>query len=101
MIYMVDIDNTICNTPVINGTSDYEAAIPISDRINKINQLYDDGNKIIYWSGRGSASGKDRTLLTKTQLSEWGCKYHELRLYKPVYDIFIDDKAVNSEEYFK
>lgn len=97
MIYIVDIDNTICNT---NG-SDYENSTPILDRINKINTLYDEGHTIIYWSGRGSSSGVDRTLLTKKQLKEWGCKYHELRLYKPIYDFYIDDKALNSEDFFK
>ena len=30
-----------------------------------------------------------------------GCKFHELRMGKPYYDLFIDDKNINSEEYFK
>ena len=37
--------------------------------------------------------------LTKSQLDEWGCKYHFLELgNKPQFDLFIDDKAKRIEE---
>lgn len=97
MRYVVDIDGTICN----NTGGDYERAEPYRDRIERINKLYDDGNYIVYWTARGGNSGKDWSVLTRRQLSEWGCKYHELNMKKPVYDLWIDDKAVNSGEYFK
>jgi len=29
-----------------------------------------------------------------------GCKIHELRMGKPVYDLFIDDKNISSDNYF-
>jgi len=35
------------------------------------------------------------------QLKEWGCKFHELKMGKPAYDLFIDDKNINCETYFK
>jgi hypothetical protein len=35
------------------------------------------------------------------QLDAWGVKYHELRLGKPVYDLFIDDKAMNPAHWNK
>ena len=39
--------------------------------------------------------------LTKEQLKKWGCKYTTLRVGdKPNYDLWIDDKAVWSEDYF-
>jgi len=41
-------------------------------------------------------SKKDYTELTKTQLLEWNCKYTELKMNKPSYDIFIDDKALTN-----
>lgn len=97
MRYIVDIDNTICATPADNN---YPTCIPYLDRIAKVNKLYDDGHTIIYWTARGSSSGIDWTDLTKQQLDTWGCKYHEVQLKKPSYDIWIDDKAVNSEDYF-
>ena len=97
MIIFVDIDNTITKTV---GT-DYENAEPLHDRINKINNLYDEGNTIVYWTARGSGSGKQYFKVTQNQLNSWSAKYHELRMGKPVFDMFIDDKVFNSEEYFK
>jgi hypothetical protein len=38
--------------------------------------------------------------LTKMQLGIWGCKYHELVLGKPSADYYIDDKAIESNEFF-
>lgn len=100
MIYMVDIDGTICRTPKVGLSHDYENSTPFAHRIEKINKLYDQGNTIIYWTARGSGSGIDWTELTKKQLIEWGCKFHEVRLGKPSYDVWIDDKAIGDGFYF-
>jgi hypothetical protein len=97
MIIYVDIDNTICKTP---ETGEYWLAQPLYDRIAKINDLYDRGNVIIYWTARGTRTGQDWRELTEKQLSKWLVKYHELKLGKPVYDLFIDDRNVNAETYF-
>ena len=97
MIIYVDIDNTICDT---NKTY-YENAIPDYNKINHINNLYDKGHEIIYWTARGSKTGKDWKLLTEMQLKKWGAKYTELKLDKPAFDLFIDDKSINSYTYFK
>lgn len=96
MIIRVDIDNTICTTP---GT-DYQHAVPNYNRIERINNLYKAGHKIIYWTSRGVGSGKNLRELTEKQLTEWGCMYHLLELNKPLFDLFIDDKALNSNDYF-
>lgn len=98
MIYVIDIDGTIC-TQVTDGR--YEGAQPHVDRIEKINKLYDAENTIIYWTARGSNTGKDWTELTRKQLLAWGCKYDELRMKKLPYDVWVDDKAINSEDFFK
>ena len=92
MKIFVDIDNTICHT---EGT-DYKNAKPYYEKINIINDLFDQGHEITYWTARGSGSGIDHSFLTMFQLKEWGAKYHELRFKKPVFDIFIDDKTINS-----
>ena len=97
MNIFVDIDNTI----TITKGMDYENSIPIFDRINIINKLYDEGNIITYWTGRGTISGVNYYSLTKNQLEKWGAKHHNLLLGKPAYDIFIDDKSFNSEKYFE
>lgn len=96
MIIFVDIDNTIC---VTEGTN-YSNSKPLLGRIEKINKLFEQGNEIHYWSARGSGSGLDWTELTRRQLNSWGCKYTTFKLGKPVYDLFIDDKNINSETYF-
>lgn len=97
MKYIVDIDGTICKT----DGSDYKNSKPYRKRIEKINKLYDDGHHIVYYTARGSNSGKDWSDLTKAQIDKWGCKYHELWMGKPAYDVWIDDKATNSEDYFQ
>lgn len=98
--YIVDIDDTICRTPKTDGKSQYNKSEPIQYRIDMINELYDAGNTIIYWTARGSSSGIDHTELTQQQLASWGVKCHDIRLGKPSYDIWIDDKAFNDEAFF-
>jgi hypothetical protein len=98
MLIYVDLDNTLCFT---EGTN-YHMATPIYDRINKINQLFDLGNKITIWTARGSGSGIDYQELTRKQLDRWGVKYHELSIgIKPVYDILIDDKNISLHDFDK
>lgn len=96
MKIIVDIDQTICQTA--NG--DYANSSPLTDRIQKINDLYAQGHLIVYWTARGANSGQDWSQLTQQQLKAWGCLYHELKMHKPAYDLWIDDKAINSENYF-
>lgn len=98
MVIYVDIDETICNTP--EESRDYNKAVPMIERINKINNLYDEGHTIVYWTARGSLTGIDWRELTERQLKEWGAKHHDLKLGKPYYDLFIDDKNINSNNYF-
>lgn len=98
MKYIIDIDGTIC-TDTENRM--YKLATPIYERIKHFNYLYDQGNEIHYWTARGSSSGIDWSELTKQQLDSWGVKYHSLKLGKPSYDIWIDDKAQHVERYFE
>lgn len=98
MIIFVDIDETIC---YYEGGRDYKLAKPYYDRIEKINKLYKDGNTIVYWTARGSITQQNWFEITYNQLNEWKCKFHELRMGKPAYDLFIDDKNINSDTFFK
>ena len=101
MIVYVDIDETICSHKEEDSSAprDYGDATPIVENIGKVNALYDSGNTIVYWTARGAKTGVDWTDLTTSQLAQWRCKYHELRLDKPYYDLFIDDKAINTEHW--
>lgn len=98
MIIFVDIDETIC---YYEKERDYKLARPYKNRIEKINKLYDEGNEIVYWTARGTLTSKNWFKTTTEQLNKWGCKYHELRMNKPAYDLFIDDKNINSDTYFE
>lgn len=96
MIIYVDIDETICE---YNSQKEYELAIPIPKNIKKINQLYDEGHYIKYWSARGSSTNINWLKITKEQLDNWGCKYHEVSTgEKPEYDLLICDKSKRINE---
>lgn len=94
-IIYVDIDETICVTP---PDRNYTNSVPLKQNIEKINKLYDEGNTIVYWTSRGSRKQINWFNLTKHQLESWGVKYHELRVDKPYYDLFIDDKTITIEK---
>ena len=96
----IDIDNTICITPD-NMDNKYAHSKPIQERIAHVNELYDKGYQITYWTARGSASGVNYEELTKKQLADWGCKYHHLKCNKPAYDLYIDDKCCHANDYWK
>jgi hypothetical protein len=95
MVILVDIDETICSN---GGNANYSEARPIPDYIDKINNLYDKGHQIIYWTARGTQTGHQWFHITLHQLQSWGCKFHELRMGKPYYDMLICDKTKRIEE---
>ncbi len=97
MVIYIDIDETICHYP--GGKRHYNLAWPIEENIKKANKLYEEGHTIIYWTARGSITKIDYSELTQKQLADWGVKYHDLRMNKPYYDLFICDKAMNTEDW--
>ena len=105
MKYVFDIDGTICNS--IDG--DYENATPIQRRIDRINRLHQEGNKIIFQTARGMGRSDNSPAyahsafyeLTRAQLIEWGVKFDGLFLGKPAGDIYIDDKGIKDEDFFR
>ena len=60
--------------------------------------MYEDGHKIVYWTARGSTTGKDWEDLTRKQLGQKGANYHAVKFWKPFYDVFIDDKNINAKD---
>ncbi len=98
MVIYVDIDETICETP---EDRDYTKSVPIPERIAKVNQLYENGHTIVYWTARGTKTGLEWTDLTRNQLIEWGAKFHDLKLGKPYYDLFVDDRNINTTDFFE
>jgi|TARA_Y100000004_G_C8854980_1_gene386445 CMP-N,N'-diacetyllegionaminic acid synthase len=108
MIYCFDLDGTLCTLEVdgmVEGPSkdkfQYMKAKPIEERIALVNSLYDAGHTIIIETARGNVSGIDWHASTKNQLKNWGVKFHTLRTgVKHAADIYIDDKALNANEFF-
>jgi len=97
MIYCFDIDGTICT----NTEGEYDQAIPFPDVVEAINALYDDGHRILLNTARGGTTKIDWTDVTKSQMEEWGVKYHELIMAKPTADVFVDDRAINAVSWRK
>ena len=97
MNIFIDLDNTLC----VTEDSNYAESKPIKNRIEKVNKLKDEGNKITIWTARGQTSGIDYTELTIRQLNEWNVQYDKLMMGKPSYDLYIDDKSKNVDKYWK
>ena len=105
MKYVFDIDNTICKT----DGSNYVESQPWADRIAAINELYYQGDEVIYFTARGMGRTNNNVLeahklfydLTRRQLDTWGAKYTSLMLGKPAADIYIDDKGCHDKRFFK
>lgn len=100
--FVVDIDDTICFT----YNRDFENSQPNQLVIDKINELYDKGWKIILYTARGAKSCK--TLeerinkyekVTKRWLKEHNVKYTELVFGKMNADYYVDDKNMSIEEF--
>lgn len=102
MRYVFDLDNTLCDTKQqSDGTWDYIGAPPIPGRIEKVNELFDAGHYIIVETARGNSSKKNWYEKTYQQLIDFGLRFHELRTgVKFIADIYVDDKAVNAEDFF-
>ena len=96
MVIYIDVDETICISP---KNRNYNDSVPIESNIEKANKLYDGGNTIVYWTARGTGSGIDWREVTEKQFEKWGVKFHELKFGKPIYDLFIDDKNMNTRDW--
>lgn len=95
-IYCFDLDNVICKTK----KNFYKTSKPNKEVIKIINALHKKGDKILIYTARGMTKYNENKKLiekylrpiTETQLKKWGVQYDELKMCKPSYDIYIDDK---------
>lgn len=93
MTFGVDIDGTLCN---LRRDLQYEHCQPITAHIDIVNHLFDKGNRVILYTGRG----EDKRQKTVLWLKENNVNYHELVMGKPVADVYIDDLSVTPEDFF-
>lgn len=99
---VIDLDDTICFT----RNRDFENSIPNKLVINKMNELYNKGWKLIIYTARGAKSCK--TLeerekkyrnITKTWLKKNNVKYTKLLFGKMNADYYVDDKNMSIKEF--
>jgi len=98
IIFCFDIDDTIVHW---NPNRDYANFAPDKEMVRIINGLYDQGHYIKLFTARGMNSvgpdGIKEAIIPPLleNLQKIGLKYHELMTHKPVYDMIIDDKAID------
>tara|TARA_R110002020_G_scaffold2759_5_gene12982 strand:- start:4002 stop:5213 length:1212 start_codon:yes stop_codon:yes gene_type:complete len=91
-VFCFDIDGVIAS---ITPNAEYGTATPVEENIKIINKLFDNENKIMLFTARGSETGIDWRETTEKQMKEWGVKYNELKFGKPFADYYIDDKMLS------
>jgi len=90
---VIDIDDTLIIYPDngLKAQARYPFATPNTIEIELVNKLYKKGHIIILHTGRGWHQYE----LTKQQMKDFGVKYHELVMAKPV-GIYIDKDSYKS-----
>lgn len=101
---VVDIDDTISFT----YNRDFDNSVPNQLVIDKINQLYGEGWKIILCTARGGKSCKtleEKELkyrdITERWLKNHNVKYNDLMFGKPNADYYVDDKNLSIEDFIR
>lgn len=108
-IIAFDLDDVICTRELDSkkeGPDKYLQCKPDTKIVDIVNRLYHSNYKICIYTSRGMNyfNGNKNNIynnifkITKNQLNQWGLKYHQIIMGKIYYDIFIDDKAVNSKD---
>ena len=97
--WLLDLDNTLVKT---NG-SDYKNSTPIPKAIAKVRAYKERGDHIIIMTARGASSKTDWREFTAKQLDDFGIPYDQLIVgLKPGgVDYFIDDKAINANDWLE
>lgn len=86
--YVFDLDGTLCEE---RKTFEKCLALPKQNIINYVNELHEQGHTIIIYTARSWPEFK----MTEHWLTANNVKYNILMCGKPVYDHWIDDRAIN------
>tara|TARA_Y100000361_G_scaffold119406_1_gene110888 strand:+ start:787 stop:1230 length:444 start_codon:yes stop_codon:yes gene_type:complete len=97
--WLFDLDNTLVKT----SGSNYKNSTPIPKAIAKVRAYKERGDHIIIMTARGASSKTDWREFTAKQLEYFGIPYDQLIVgLKPGgVDYFVDDKAVNANEWLE
>jgi len=93
-IICFDLDGTLCSAEKIYNK---QYAKPHQDIIDKVNELYYLGNKIIIFTNRNNLEWQT----TVDWLAEHNVEYHQLIMNKPYYDVYVGDKSHNVKDYYE
>lgn len=109
MIYVFDLDDTICypDHSKTDTYSKYGLAKPNDRIIERMRFLKQDGHTVIIHSARRMLTHKgdveaienDVGSITRRWLTEHAVPYDKLIFGKPFGDFYIDDKAVNLNDF--
>lgn len=100
-VYLIDIDGTVCDDIKNEDSHLFPFAKIYEGSKEQINKLYEEGNKIVFFTARES---KDREV-THNWLLQNGFKFHDLIMDKPrcIEDdceyVWIDNKPVRGITY--
>jgi hypothetical protein len=99
-VYLIDIDGTVCDDIKNEDSHLYYDALPYEGSKVIINKLYDEGNKVVFFTAR---EYKDKTV-TLIWLWRHGFKFHDLITDKPRCSedeeyVWIDNKPVRGITY--
>ena len=99
-IFLIDIDGCICEHVDNEHLDRMRTAHPYPDSIQKINEWFDEGHYICFFTAR-TETHRDATI---DWLKENGVKYHQLILGKPRKNEgdeyhYIDDTPVRATRY--
>ena len=92
MIYVFDIDGTLCKEQ--EEWWKYDQAVPILENILKLNLLHGQGHQIIIHTARFEEDYK----VTMQWLKKHGVKFHSLVMGKPRGEVYVDSNALRPEE---
>jgi len=109
MIYVFDLDGTICepNLKYSDTERRYAKAVPVPSVITRMIKLHEAGHTIIIHTARRMVThgGNVQNIIldvgkvTVTWLEHHKVPHNELVFGKPYGDFYIDDKAVDVEDF--
>jgi CMP-N,N'-diacetyllegionaminic acid synthase len=92
LTFAFDLDGVLAGL-VPDG--EYGKAEPLAAGIALARRLHEAGNRIVVFTARGSATGRDWTEVTRAQLKRWGVPHHALHFGKPAADYYVDDRMIS------
>jgi hypothetical protein len=92
LTFAFDLDGVLASL-VPDG--EYGKAEPLAAGIALARRLHDAGNRIVVYTARGSATGRDWLEVTRAQLHRWGVPHGALHFGKPAADYYVDDRMIS------